>query len=170
MKMRLIKLSPELLIELLQGKSFNSNLPKDSELLDLKYDLFTHEVSAIVRSDSFEDLAESFPIPELNLTQKLSSNPSASSSAQVAAKPEVKPVSKPQVAASQKTVSKMEDEFSMDQRKLLNFVQKEDCVIVKPAQFLKAEWADINDVVKSLGGKWVKGDIISYWEIPLTQT
>jgi hypothetical protein len=33
--------------------------------------------------------------------------------------------------------------------------------------FLKTEWDDINEVVRSLGGKWVKGDIISYWEIPL---
>jgi len=40
-------------------------------------------------------------------------------------------------------------------------------VIVKPTLFLKEEWNDINDVVKSLGGKWVKGDIINYWEIPL---
>jgi hypothetical protein len=39
--------------------------------------------------------------------------------------------------------------------------------VVKPVQFLKAEWDDINDVVRGLGGKWVKGDIISYWEIPL---
>ena len=168
--MRLIKLSPELLIELLQGKSFSSNLPKDSELLDLKYDLFTHEVSAIVRSDSFEDLAESYPIPELNLTQKTTAKPTVAPVTPVAAKPEVKPAPKPQIASQQKTVSKMEDEFSADQRKLLNFVQKEDCVIVKPAQFLKTEWADINDVVKSLGGKWVKGDIISYWEIPLVPT
>jgi hypothetical protein len=170
MKMRLIKLSPELLIELLQGKSFSSNLPKDSELLDLKYDLFSHEVVAIVRSDSFEDLAESYPIPELNLTQKPSAKPTVAPAAQAAAKPEVKPTPKIQIASQQKTVSKMEDEFSADQRKLLNFVQKEDCVVVKPAQFLKTEWADINDVVKSLGGKWVKGDIISYWEIPLVPT
>jgi hypothetical protein len=41
--------------------------------------------------------------------------------------------------------------------------------VVKPIQFLKAEWEDINEVVRSLGGKWVKGDIISYWEIPLQQ-
>ena len=39
--------------------------------------------------------------------------------------------------------------------------------MVKPVMFLKAEWEDINEVVRSLGGKWVKGDIISYWEIPL---
>jgi hypothetical protein len=169
MKMRLIKLSPELLIELLQGTAFNSNMPKDCELLDLKYDLFSHEVQAIVRSDSFQDVAETYPIPEFNLSKTPSSNPSVEP-APVAAKPEVKPAPKTPVVSQQKTVSKMEDEFSPEQRRLLVFTQKDDCVIVKPAQFLKAEWADINDVVKSIGGKWVKGDIISYWEIPLTQT
>ena len=63
----------------------------------------------------------------------------------------------------------MENEFSPDQRKVLSFTVKGDYVIVKPIQFLKAEWDDINEVVRSLGGKWVKGDIISYWEIPLQQ-
>ena len=71
MKIRIIKLTPELLIELLQGKpsSFTSNLPSDAELLDLKLDLFSKQVLAIVRSESFEDIAESYPIPEFNLTQ-----------------------------------------------------------------------------------------------------
>ena len=70
MKIRIIKLTPELLIELLQGKtsSFSSNLPSDTELLDLKLDLFSKQVLAVVRSDSFEDIAESYPIPEFNLT------------------------------------------------------------------------------------------------------
>ena len=63
--------------------------------------------------------------------------------------------------------SKMENEFSPEQRKLLSFTVKADCVVAKPVVFLKAEWDDINEVVRSLGGKWVKGDIISYWEIPL---
>ena len=71
MKIRIIKLTPELLIELLQGKpsSFTSNLPSDTELLDLKLDLFSKQVLAVVRSDSFEDIAESYPIPEFNLTK-----------------------------------------------------------------------------------------------------
>jgi hypothetical protein len=63
--------------------------------------------------------------------------------------------------------SKVEDEFSPDQRRLLSVKVEGDCVVVKPTQFLKAEWDDINDVVKSLGGKWVKGGIISYWVVPL---
>ena len=44
--------------------------------------------------------------------------------------------------------SKMENEFSPEQRKLLSFTVKEDCVVVKPVMFLKAEWDDINEVVK----------------------
>jgi hypothetical protein len=63
--------------------------------------------------------------------------------------------------------AKMENEFSPEQQKLLSFTVKADCVVVKPVSFLKAEWDDINETVRSLGGKWVKGDIISYWEIPL---
>ena len=45
-----------------------------------------------------------------------------------------------------------------------------DFVIVKPIQYLKAEWNELNEVVRSLGGRWVKGDIISYWEIPVQQS
>ena len=59
MKVRIIKLTPELFIELLQGKaiSFVSNLPGDTELLDLKFDLFSKQVIAVVRSNSFDDIA-----------------------------------------------------------------------------------------------------------------
>ena len=66
MKLRLIKLTPESLIALLQGKAspLASSLPADAELYDLKLDLFNKQVLAIVRSDSFEDVAETMPIPE----------------------------------------------------------------------------------------------------------
>jgi len=161
-----------MLIELLQGKTSNckSNLPSDTELLDLKFDLFSKQVLAVVRSNSFEDIAESYPIPEFNITTvtdtKIATKPTA------VVKPEPKP--EPKIAASNqaqpsKTALKMENEFSPEQRKVLSFTVKGDYVIVKPIQFLKAEWEDINEVVRSLGGKWVKGDIISYWEIPIQQ-
>jgi hypothetical protein len=74
------------------------------------------------------------------------------------------PVKKPQ---PKRNTNLMEEEFSMEQRKLLSFTVEGNYVIVKPAKFLKAEWDDINEVVRSVGGRWVKGDIISYWEIPL---
>jgi len=171
MKMRIIKLTPECLIELLQGKasSLASNLPGDAELLDLKLDLFSKQVLAIVRSDSFEDVAETYPIPELKLTNvkesKTTSKPILTTVAKIESKLEAKSAT---VKLTQpiKAAIKMENEFSPEQRKLLSFTVKGDCVVVKPTQFLKAEWEDINEVVRSLGGRWVKGDIISYWEIP----
>ncbi len=172
MKIRIIKLTAELLVELLKGKgSPFPNLPSDVELLDVKMDLFSRQVQAVVRSDSFEDVAESCPIPEFNLISAV--QPKATVSKPVAAvKPETRTEPKtafvkPAPLQSSSSVLKMENEFSPEQRKVLSFTVKGDVVMVKPVQFLKNEWDDINEVVRSLGGKWVKGDIISYWEIPL---
>jgi hypothetical protein len=175
MKLRIIKLTPESFARLLQGKpaSFASNLPADAEIFDVKMNLFTKQISVVARSESFEDVPEAMPIPELQLTKPVDSK--------AGSKPVAAPL-KPQVATTleaksmvaklpqpqpNRIASKMENEFSPDQRKLLSFTTKEDRVIAKPVVFLKAEWEDINEVVRSLGGKWVKGDIISYWEIPL---
>jgi hypothetical protein len=171
MKIRIIKLASEGLVEQLQGKTdySNSNFPSDMELLDIKLDLFTRQVRAIVRSDSFEDIAESYPIPEFNLTKDKKTLSEPIITAKSETKPEPKlAIAKPPI--SSKTTIQMENEFSPDQRKVLSFTIKGNFVIVKPIQFLKAEWDDINEVVRSLGGKWVKGDIISYWEIPMQQS
>ena len=166
--MRTIKLSSKFLTDAIQGKaaSFASNLPGDVQLLDIRFDLCSNQVFAVVRSDSFEDVAELYPIPEFKIaytvTSKTVFQPASSF------KPEPAPSKKTQTPPSQTTVS-IENEFSPEQRKLLSFRVEQENVIVKPIQFLKAEWDDINEVVKSLGGKWVKGDTISYWEIPLKQ-
>jgi hypothetical protein len=164
MKIRTVKLSPETLIKLLQGKaSAFSNLPADTELLDLKLDLFSRQVSAVVRSDSFEDVPESASIPELTLTsvsQPIHAAPPA------AVLPQPKPSVAKAVVQPSKTIFGIENEFTSEQRKLLSFTVKGDVVVVKPVTFLKAEWDDINDVVRSVGGRWVKGDILSYWEVP----
>ncbi len=159
MKMRMIKLPPDFLIETLQGKAlpFTSNLPDDIELLDIKYDLFSKQVSAIIRSDSFEDVAESYPIPEFNVIYTI--NP----------KTESKPTEKTPIQPSQDT-SAVEKEFSPEQHELLSFTVDGEYVIVKPNQYLKTEWNEINDTVRSLGGKWMKGDSFSYWAIPLQQS
>jgi hypothetical protein len=160
--MRTIRLTPKFLLEALQGKapSYATNLPNDAQLLDLKFDLCSNQVFAVVRSDSFEDVAELYPVPELKLayTEKVKIAISQPTST---AKPEPKPTQPSQ------TTSKLEREFTPEQRKLLSFKIEGDHIVVKPTQFLKAEWDDINDIVRSLGGKWVKGDIVSYWEIPV---
>ncbi len=172
MKIRIVKLTPESLARLLQGKTSDvvSNLPSDAEILDIKMDLFTKQVSMVVRSDSFEDVDESMSIPELILSKTVESKIPIKSSAplklQVASELKSNIAKLPQPQPS-RMASKMENEFSPEQRKLLSFTVKENYIVVKPVMFLKAEWDDINEVVRSLGGKWVKGDIISYWEIPL---
>jgi len=169
MKMRMIKLPPDFLIETLQGKAvpFTSNLPDDIELLDIKYDLFSKQVSAIIRSDSFEDVAESYPIPEFNVIYI--TNPKAESKPTTNSKPEFKPTEKTPIQPSQDT-SAVEKEFSPEQCELLSFTVDGEYVIVKPNQYLKTEWDEINGTVRSLGGKWVKGDSFSYWVIPLQQS
>jgi hypothetical protein len=170
MKIQILKLTPEYLARLLQGNAstFIANFPSDTEILDIKMDLFTKQVSMVIRS--FKDIAENIPLPEFQLSKsmELKSTPKPA----ITVKPQIVPETKSMVAKlpqpqPSRMASKMENEFSPEQRKLLSFTAKENCVVVKPVMFLKAEWDDINEVVRSLGGKWVKGDIISYWEIPL---
>jgi hypothetical protein len=173
MKLRILKLTPESLAGLLQGKTSTHNLPIDMEILDVKMDLFTKQVSMVVRSESFADVAEAMPIPEMQLSKTPESkNPPKPATA--ATKSQAMPASEPKSNVAKlpqpqpgRIALKMENEFSPEQRKLLSFTAKENCVVVKPVMFLKAEWDDINEVVRSLGGRWVKGDIISYWEIPM---
>ena len=170
MKIKLLKLTPDSLIQLLQEKPlpFASDLPADAELIDLKLDLVNNQVLAIIQSSSFEEIT-AYPIPEV--TQK-TAEPKLAPKQIAPSKIELKPEPKATVVptALPKPTIKMENEFSPEQRKVLSFTVKGDVVIVKPIQFLKEEWDDINEVVRSLGGKWVRGDIISYWEIPLQQT
>jgi hypothetical protein len=172
MKIQILKLTPESLVRLLQGKAptFTTNLPCDTEILDIKMDLFTKQVSMVIRSESFEDISENVPPPQIQLSK--STELKSISKLATVVKPQIVAETKSMVAKlpqpqPSRMASKMENEFSPEQRKLLSFTAKENCVVVKPVMFLKAEWDDINEVVRSLGGKWVKGDIISYWEIPL---
>jgi len=178
MKMRMIKLDPAFLMKAVQGKAeaYASNLPSDAELLDIKYDLFAKQVFAIVRSDSFEDEAEAYPTPELNVTYTTPKTETKSEAKPTAtAKPAPTPVASPKAepapapkasAPKSQNVKAVEEEFSPEQRELLSFKTDGDYVIIKPTEYLKAEWNEINEVVRSLGGKWVKGDFFSYWEIP----
>lgn len=190
MKMRTIKLTPKFLIDALQGKPCPvvSNLPSDVELLDIRHDLFSGQIQAIVSSNSFEDLVDAYPIHEFNLvysatkktswsltasTQKTSpspSIPSAETESKLTATVQLEPATLKRTQIQRKpNTSLMEEEFTAEQRRLLSFSVDGDFLVIKPVKFLKAEWDDINEVVRSLGGRWVKGDIISYWEVPLEQ-
>ena len=165
----MIKLNPAQLMDALRGKAAALNLPADVELLEIDYDLLSGQVVAIVRSDSFEDIAESYPIPEYTAPATAAPSPKQPQTpapASATPTPKVKTLEKAPVQPRQDTGG-IEKEFSPEQRELLSFTVEGDYVIAKPTQFLKEEWNEINDVVKSIGGRWVKGDIISYWEIPM---
>ncbi len=170
MKLRILKITPEQMVAFIQGKAVPHKLPNDLELLDAKVNLIDRQVLLVVRSDSFEDIAENIPIPELTLSNTSLYKPASAPVIVPRIEPKLEStptVAKPVPPPVSRYASKMENEFSPEQRKLLSFTVKDDSVVVKPVVFLKAEWDDINDVVRGLGGRWVKGDIISYWEIPL---
>ena len=163
MKFKMLTLNQKSFIEVLRGteKSNITNLPDDLELIDIKYDLFSGQIQIIVRSDDFEDTG-SCPIP--NFEDSSVHTPIVASKPLVTSKPKV--VETPSVN-SNKIISAYQKEFNPEQIELLNFSIKGDYLIVKPAQYLKNEWNEINEVVKNIGGEWIKGSIISYWKIPI---
>jgi hypothetical protein len=180
MKMRAVKFSPKFLIECLQGKPLASlsNLPNDTELLSIKYDLVKNQIVTVIFSESFEDVKDFCPVPEFEVTYHLVGTKTIAQQ-NLTLKPDSTKVFVPHPKTEaalgkvqtqpKRSTSLMEEEFSDEQRKFLSFNVEGDCLVVKPVKFLKKEWDDINEVVRGLGGRWVKGDIISYWEVPLPQ-
>lgn len=166
MKMRLLKLEPTFLLKILNGKkeSLISNLPNDVELIKIKYDLFSGKVLLVIRSDTFANVEDSYPIPEFN--PKYSQSIKKISDSLVVSKPVVKETREQKTTVNQDILA-YQKEFSPEQRELLRFKIEGGYLIVKPATYLKKEWNEINEVAKNIGGEWIKGSIISYWKIPL---
>jgi len=169
------------------------------ELIDIKYDAFTKQVTTIIRSDTFKDIPEGTPTPELTyetspqpqtpitptptVTDTTPKNPPTTQTTSIQQKSLIQTLTTPNqpsastnIGTGVKTLGAkpetnqdtcgFEEEFTKEQRKVLKFTSSGDYVIVKPTQFLKTEWEDINDTVKSIGGKWVKGTTIDHWAIP----
>ena len=166
MKMRLIKIDKENFLQLLQGKSQSviSNFPGDAELIKVDYDLFSGKISIIIRSNTFNDLKGSVSIPEFS--KKFAQIEKRSNSNFDVSKNKIETKIDKKKAVNRELIA-YKKEFSTEQRELLRFSIEEDYLIVKPATFLKKEWSEINEVVKNIGGEWIKGSIISYWKIPL---
>ncbi len=174
----MVRLNAGFFTDALQGKTSRNvfALPLDAELLDLKFDLFSREITAIVRSDSFEDVPDGCPIPELGAAGDVKSATLPQGPARAVAEPKPAPAVRSESRLPGEVsvhygqqVGAIRNEFSPEQQKVLGFKVEGERIVVKPTQFLKSEWEDINETVKSLGGRWVKGDIISYWEIPVEQ-
>ena len=172
MKMRLLKLEPSFLLKILNGKkeSLISNLPNDVELINIKYDLFSGKVLVVIRSDTFENVEDSYPIPEFkpkySQSEKYSQSVKKTPTPMHVPKIVVKETRQLKADVNQDVLA-YRKEFSPEQRELLRFKIEGDYLIVKPATYLKKEWNEINEVAKNIGGEWIKGSIISYWKIPL---
>lgn len=166
MKMRLIKLEKDNFLKLIQGKNklVITNFPEDAELIKIDYDLISGKILVIIRSNTFEDAKGFVSIPEFNA--KYAQIEKRSNLSLIASKNKVKTKSY-QKEMENKDIIAYKKEFTPEQRELLRFSIKGDYLIVKPATFLKKEWNEINEVVKNIGGEWIKGSIISYWKIPL---
>jgi len=198
MKQKIIRFTPEELTCTLQNKLTQYNLPLDIELIDIKYDAYTKQVTAVIRSDLFEENIKDTPTPELTYTtpKKTPPPPTLQQPILQPEEPTIKPLQPLQPPTPQNTTTTTttavtstinnissgiktlnskpetntdtcgyEEEFTKEQRKILKFSATPDHVIIKPAHFLKDEWEDINDTVKSIGGRWVKG-AIDHWAIP----
>jgi hypothetical protein len=208
MKQKILTLTPEELIRTIQGNQTQQhNLPPDTELIDIKYDAFTKQVTAVIRSNTFENNPEGIPTPKITyetsppqiqtatpthttITDHPTKTPTTTQTTTTTQKKSLiqtltttsnQPTTPTttSISAGVKTLGPkpetnidtcgFEDEFTKEQRKLLKFTTTDEYVIIKPIQFLKTEWEDINDTVKSIGGKWVKSGTIDYWAIPKNQ-
>ena len=167
MKKKIIKLTPKFLMEALQGKttSFISNLPDKTELLAVKYDLFSNQVLIIIQNDNFEELSESDQIPEFKVLYSNQTTSKITPTKTLRDEPTLKERGRTPTNISTNGIEK---EFSPEQRKLLTFKAEGENILIKTNQYLKEDWSEINGIVKSLGGKWDKNN--SYWIIPQNQT
>jgi len=54
-----------------------------------------------------------------------------------------------------------------DQEEDLEYINNAGVLIIKPKKYLSTErWNEVNKKVKVDGGKWVKNDKDSHWEVP----
>jgi hypothetical protein len=61
--------------------------------------------------------------------------------------------------------------FPEDLENLLGFEEKEDCIIIRPRQFLGSEnFAKIASVVRGMGGEYISAGKASHFRVPRRQT
>jgi len=154
MNVRALKIKSEVLIELLRREpSLSPSLPMDSELLDIKFDLLSQEVLAIVSSSLIDnnDSYTTLEKPEL-------ASPAKDEEMQCKSIAKLTPC---------KIAEKLQNELTSKYGKILSFSVKSNNLIACPIYPLSVEWKEINAFVENYGGRWVKGEFTSYWEIPI---
>jgi hypothetical protein len=140
MKVTVLKFSPELLAELLRADaSLNASLPKNVELVDLKLDLASNEVSAVFRASDKDVETVRKEVTHCQSLGKIG-----------------------QCAMLENLKKRLDPQH----RKLLAFDVESGILHARPIQHLGVgEWDEINDFVKKLGGSWVNDGMDGYWKI-----
>ncbi len=77
------------------------------------------------------------------------------------------PPALPKTPERKKEVEDIKMMFAEDLESLLNFEEKDDCVIIKPRQFLGSEnFAKIASTVRGMGGEYVSAGKASHFRVP----
>jgi hypothetical protein len=156
MKLKALKFTPELFTKLLlQEPSLSGNLPKDIELIELKLDLLSNQIIAVVRSDQFGNDAS-------DLVNEQEPLPPRGSSANKTSK-QCTSVHK---LTACKIADNIKQEFSRYHH-MLNFSINGKYIIPTPANDLGNDWGEIDKLVKEFGGKWIDSQTPSFWEMPI---
>ncbi len=139
MKVKVLTFSPELLAELLRTDAIlNAGIPSNAELVDLKLDLASNEVSAVFRTSNID-------------VENASKNETP-----------CKALSR---IGECTILESLKNKFAPQHRKLLTFEVESGILHARPVQALGSEWNEINDFVQNLGGRWIKDETGGYWEI-----
>jgi hypothetical protein len=156
MKIKEFKIKPESLIALLrQDPILGANLPKDTELIDLKFDLLSNQAVVIVRSDLFTHKDKG----EIELSSLKEESIALKTPAGLQCTSQHK--STPCKIAD--TIKRELSQYS----EVLNFSMRANCVIAEPNRTLEDKWVEIDKLVQDMGGRWINDKVSSYWEIPV---
>jgi hypothetical protein len=156
MKVKALKLTPELFKKfLLQEPTLSENLPKDIELVDLKLDLLSNQIIAVLRSDQFSNDASDLvnkkePLPPKETSANKTNTQCTS----------IHKLSPCKIAES------IKKEFSQYHR-VLNFSINGKYIIATPTHDVGSQWGKIDKLVKEFGGKWIESQTTSFWEMPI---
>jgi hypothetical protein len=151
MSIKQLRLPSELIIQsIINDSSLGANISLGAKLIDLKFDLLSNQVLATILSDP---------------TAPPKKYPPPTDEQGLVSEDEMKCSSLAKLTPC-KIAERIQKELSTYSDKL-QLTVKSKFIIAKPTGALSSEWEEINNLVTDIGGKWVKGENSSYWEIPI---
>ena len=151
MSIKQLKISSNSVLQLILKDNSLSSDTVDTRLLDLKYDLLSDTVLATILID--HKVGQEIVNPDKKVAEEKSSEDEMSCNSIAKLTP-------------CKIVDRIQKELSK-YNNLLDFTIKQKSVIVKPKPLLVDDQNEVDNLIASLGGRWVESEENSYWEIPI---